>query len=171
MPYYHHPLELHFAIKNTEDHLVRSKLKIRENGIYKCGSINCNICDVLHLSNEFESTVTGKRYHINLKFDCNSINVIYLLTCKRCRKQYVGSTVTKFLLQFNQYKSNINLYGEGKRGFKQEKLIEHFFCPNHSGTHKDISIQIIDHCDPNDQERREDFWIYHLDTMFPKGLN
>ena len=69
------------------------------------------------------------------------------------------------------------MYGEGKQGFKQEKyknyrkLIENFFCPNHSGTHKDISVQIIDHCDRNDQERREDFWIYHLDTMFPKGLN
>ena len=50
-------------------------------------------------------------------------------------------------------------------------MIENFFCPNHSGTHKDISVQIIDHCDRNDQERREDFWIYHLDTMFPKGLN
>ena len=77
--------------KTLKDHLVRSKLKIRdsndeENGIYKCGSINCNICNVLYLSNEFRSTVTGKRYHINFVFDCNSINVIYLLTCKRCRK-------------------------------------------------------------------------------------
>ena len=66
---------------------------------------------------------------------------------------------------------NIKLYGEGKRGFKQEKLIEHFFCPNHKRVHKDISVQIIDHCDPNDLERPEDFCIYHLDTMFPKGLN
>ena len=97
--------------------------------------------------------------------------MIYLLTCKRCRKQYVGSTVTKFHLRFNQYKSNIKLYGEGKRGFKQEKLIEHFFCPNHNGTHKDISVQIIGHCNSNDQETEEDFWIYHLSTMFPKGLN
>ena len=74
--------------KTLKDHLVRSKLKIRdsdeeENGIYKCGNINCDICNVLYLSNEFQSTVTGKRYHINFKFDCNSINVIYLLTCKR----------------------------------------------------------------------------------------
>ena len=85
------------------------------------------------------------------------------------RKQYVVSTVTNFCLRFNQYKLNIKLYGAGKRGLKQEKLIEHFFCPNHSGTHKDISVQIIDHCDPNDQERREDFWIYNLDTMFLKA--
>ena len=90
-------------------------------------------------------------------------------TCKRCRKQYVGSTVTKFRLRFNQRKSNSKLFGEGKRGFKQEKLIEHFFCPNHNGAHKDISVQIIDHCDLNDQERRDDFWIHHLDTIFQRN--
>ena len=72
--------------KTLKDHLVRSKLKIRdsndeENGIYKCGNINCGICNVLYLSNEFQSTVTGKWYYINFKFDYNSINVIYLLTC------------------------------------------------------------------------------------------
>ena len=54
--------------------------------------------------------------------------------------------------------------------FETGKVMEHFSCPNHSGTHKDISVQIIDHCGPNDQERQEDFWIYHQD-MFPKGLN
>ena len=35
----------------------------------------------------------------------------------------------------------------------------------------DISVQIIDLCDLNDQERQEEFWIHHLDTMFPKDLN
>ena len=99
------------------DHLVRSKLKIRdsndeENGIYKCGNINCDICNVLYLINEFQSTVTGKRYHIIFKFDCKSINVIYSLSCKRCRKQYVGSTFAKFSLRFKKYESNI------KRWFK-----------------------------------------------------
>ena len=91
-----------------------------ENEIYKCGNINCDICNVLYLSNEFQSTVTEKRYHINFKFDCNSINVIYLLTCKRCRKQYVGYTITKFRSRFNQYKSHIKLYGEGKRGLNRK---------------------------------------------------
>ena len=172
------PLSPRVAIRNPKtlkNHLVRSRLKVHnsndeENGICKCGNINCDICNVSYLGNEFQSTVTEKRYHINFKFDCNSINVIYLLTCKRCRKQYVGSTVTRFCLRFNQYKLNIKLYGKGKRGFKQEKLIQHFFCSNHSGTHKDISAQIIYHCNPNGQERREDFCIYHLDAMFSKGL-
>ena len=118
--------------KTLKDHLVRPKLKIRdsndeENGIYKCGNINCDICNVLYLSNEFQSAVTGM--------------------------QYVGSTVTKFCLRLNRCKLNIKLYGEGKPEFKQEKLTEHFSCPNHNVTHKDISAQIIDHCIPNDQGR------------------
>ena len=30
------------------------------------------------------------------------------------------------MLSFNQYESNIKLYGEGKINLQQEKLIEHF---------------------------------------------
>ena len=54
---------------------------------------------------------------------------------------------------------------------KQEKLIEHFFLFSHNGTHEDTKVQIIGHCDPNNQEDREDFWIFRLDTLHPKGLN
>ena len=67
------------------------------------------------------------------------------------------STVARFRLRFNQCKSNIKLSRKGRRGFKQEKLIEHFFLLSHNGTHEDIKVQIIGHCDPNDQEAREDF--------------
>ena len=32
-------------------------------------------------------------------------------------------------------------------------------------------LQIIDFCDPNDQERREDVWIHKLRTFYGEGLN
>ena len=54
--------------------------------------------------------------------------------------------------------------------FKQEKLIGHFFCENRSGIYRDIKVQIIGCCNPNDKERRY-FWINHVKTIFPKGLN
>ena len=94
--------------------------------------------------------------------------MLYVLTCKRCRKQYFGSTVTKFRLRFNQYNSNITLYGERKRGFKQETFAENFFYPSHSGTHKDISVQIINHCNPNPNPRIFGFTIYI--QCFLKGI-
>ena len=50
--------------ETLKDNLVRSKLGIcdsKENRMrkigYKCGNINCDICNVLYLRNEFQSTV------------------------------------------------------------------------------------------------------------------
>ena len=79
--------------------------------------------------------------------------------------------MARFRLRFNQYQSNIKLNREERRGFKQEILVEHFFLLSHNGTHKDIKVQIISHCDPNDPEAREDFWIFHLVALHPKELN
>ena len=31
--------------------------------------------------------------------------------------------------------------------------------------------KIIDFCDPNHQEKREDFWMRKLRKLYPKGLN
>ena len=53
--------------------------------------------------------------------------------------------------------------GEARRRFKQEKLTEHFFLCIHNRAHEDFKVQIIGHCDPNEQETREDFCIFYLD--------
>ena len=34
-----------------------------------------------------------------------------------------------------------------------------------------MMVQIIDFCDPNDQEKREDFWKHKLGTLYSEGLN
>ena len=73
-----------------------------------------------------------------------SLRVIYLITCKVCQKQYVESTITTFRKRFNH---------------------------RHHGTYDDIKVHIIDYCDPNDQERREDFWIFNINALEPNGLN
>ena len=108
---------------------------------------------------------------MNFHFDCNIICVVYLLTCRVCKKQYTGSTITRFGERFNQCKSNLKLYAEGRRDFKQKKLLERFYSYNHHGTHNDMIVQIIDFCGPNAQERRENFWMHKLRTLHPDGLN
>ena len=37
--------------------------------------------------------------------DCDSKNVIYLVSCKKCRLQYVGSTTTDLRIRFRNHKS------------------------------------------------------------------
>ena len=50
-------------------------------------------------------------------------------------------------------------------------MIEHFYSENHNGNHQDINVKITDFCDPSDQEKRENFWMNKLRTLYPEGLN
>ena len=47
-----------------------------------------------------------KNLQINHKFDCIEKRLIYLLTCNKYRKQYVGQTVDTFRYRWNNYRSN-----------------------------------------------------------------
>ena len=43
----------------------------------------------------FKSSACGRTFRINHHFNCDSLGVVYLITCMKCDKQYVGSTVTR----------------------------------------------------------------------------
>ena len=49
-----------------------------------CGIYNCH---VMEEGDSFASRVTGERYKIRNKINCESKNVIYLVECKKCGKQ------------------------------------------------------------------------------------
>ena len=70
----------------------------------------CNSCDICkhHLVAEkkFTSKVTGKTYFIKGDLSCNSKNVIYLITCDKCKDEYIGSAVD-FRPVFMVHKSDI----------------------------------------------------------------
>ena len=53
---------------------------------------------------------TGKVFGINYDLNCNSKSVIYLITCSKCKIQYVGSTTTAFRTRFNNHKSRVNAH-------------------------------------------------------------
>ena len=111
----------------------------------------------------------GKEFKINFNF--NSENVICLFTCMICGKQYIRSATTTFRLRFNQYKSNMTKYLKGQRGAKgkPEKLFEHFCTQNHDRTLKSMKVEIIDHCDPQDQQKREFFGNTHWTHIIQKA--
>ena len=52
-------------------------------------------CDIFknHMvfKNEFTCTATGKTYKVRGDRTCKSDNVVYLINCKTCKQQYVGS--------------------------------------------------------------------------------
>ena len=82
------------------------KMTKKTNIIKNCGK--CDICKKFFISDSsFICKVTNKKYHIKNDFDCNSMNVIYLISCTNCNEQYVGSAIY-FKKRFRIHKSDIN---------------------------------------------------------------
>ena len=64
---------------------------------YKCLLANkLKLCVV-----KIYSKTNGKEFRINYNLNCNTENVVYLITCRVCGIQYVGSTTTTFRSRFN----------------------------------------------------------------------
>ena len=159
--------------KNIRSHLVRAKVPLnngRVNKCSKCNDVRCKVCDNLNESETFTSTVNGSSYFINQKLNCSSINVVYLITCKVCKIQYVGQTCGKFRLRWNNYKT---CQDKARQGHKVPQLSfhKHFLSQGHSGLLNDAEVKLIDKTDPFSPTEREDFWIAKLGTHYPAGLN
>ena len=55
-----------------------------------CNHLRCVTCQHFNTNMFFTSTSTRTTYCIRQPFSCNSKNIIYLITCTKCKKQYVG---------------------------------------------------------------------------------
>ena len=100
--------------KCLSDYLVRAKFrsdaKEEITGTSRCGSNRCQICNFLCVGRTFRSKTNGKEFCINYNLNCNSENMVYVITCKVCGIQYVGSTNTTFRFRFNNHRSRINAH-------------------------------------------------------------
>ena len=160
------------SVRNLRSHLVRSKLYPEERAIgsAKCNSPRCLTCNDVKECDTFTSHVTKETFKINHRFDCNSKCLIYLLSCKVCGKQYVGSTTDRFRFRWNNYK-NCQRKAERGEDHMQKYLHDHFLGEDHDGLVHNVVITFIDKTDPSDPERREEFWRTKLRTLAPHGLN
>ena len=87
----------------------------------------------LIVSAMFHSTVQGRTFRINHLFNCDSSGVVYLITCKQCKKQYMGSTVTPFRLRFNNHKNLLDRFGKEHTEICGQHLYAQFLGEGHSG--------------------------------------
>ena len=98
---------------------------------------------------------------------------MYLITCKVCGLQYVGSTSTKFRLRLNKHKSRLRAHSR-KSNIDRESddlVFKHFHGPGHHGL-QDVSVQIIDKVHNNEKlALKEGEWAYRLQTLKAAGLN
>ena len=111
------------------DYSLRSDLVciiplVREKGPSCCGKSMCEISFNIQETGTAQSFVTKEVYKINHHFHCNSKCIIYLISCKVCGLQYIGSMVDRFCLRYNNYicSRNILLKLEKQNSFSKIKF-------------------------------------------------
>ena len=133
--------------RNVKNELSRAKVK-RENdiekGTRKRSKSRCQIC-----------TFDGNRaYFINFCFDCDSAEVVYILSSEICRKFYAGSTTTSFMKAFEYHENSVTRYCEGQRVIPGEESYVHSLEPGHNGI-DDMLVKIIEKIDVSERIREE----------------
>ena len=152
--------------RNLGDILIKTKfhLKLNEKVFYKgferCGQVRCQMCSSGVKFGTYSSTIksskTGKVYNINSNLNCNSSNCIYVISCTKCHKQYVGKTVTPLRHRFNNHRKDI------RNNDKSIAVAFHFNLPGHCGE-RDVRIQAIELVPYNiNIEKRESSWMWNL---------
>ena len=167
--------------KNLSEHILRAdpyntppKKDVANTGTKHCGK-RCDLCDNLIHSNKFICSATNRPYFIRHKLSCTTLYIIYLITCKRCNRQGVGSA-QDMKPRWRNYKS------DAKDSTNSCSVSKHFNevcrCPDDPSSL--ISVQIIDHLENTDGYShdvkddlllsKEKFWIANLLCMH-HGLN
>ena len=93
-------------LKETSSQSLHTKNKKEKNLVIE----TCAKSDIFknHMisDNIVTCKVSHEKYYIN-NYDCNCMNVIYLISCTNCNEQYEGSPVD-FKKRFRMRKSGIN---------------------------------------------------------------
>ena len=148
--------------ESLKDLLVSAKVPVEKETDEKfcgCQGKCCEVCTFLDEKNTFTNKEGSDTYKIKevLHLDCNSDNVVYLITCKKCKKQYVGSCITRFRTRFNNYRSCHRKFCRG-HSVIQVSFHAHFMLDGHCGI-DDWEIILIVKGRNKQETRKKSFFL------------
>lgn len=92
--------------KQTANELASTKPKgynITQATPKRCSNKRCQTCQYFNTAQHFISTKAKRKYRIRESFTCASEFIIYLITCKKCKKQYVGKSTKTLRERMNRH--------------------------------------------------------------------
>ena len=169
------PLISYRRSMNISDHLVRAKCSKptttpRTNpNLHPCKTPwNCKFCPKPTHPGKFRSTSTG-RFYKSPPYTCNTRNVIYLITCTLCKKQYVGESYRSFKERMIEHERYVR-----KKKYSEATGL-HYNTNGHKLGHMKYEVIYCLWKKPlrNDPVRTntEIRWMEQLKTFKPRGLN
>ena len=166
--------------KNLSDHLVRASTQTTPNkgkNIDKnpCNRLSkCRYCPLIDKSGILISHSNGRKFHSMQHVNCQSSNLIYVITCNHCGIQYVGQTKNRILKRFQGHIFDI-------AHDTDTTVARHFNrCPTetpslHKGMRISVATFIPSLPDTREAKLRRDSeekrWMHRLGTITPNGLN
>jgi len=136
-------------------------------GYKKCANATCVTCVKMIEGQHFRSTVTGQQYNLSANVSCTTERLIYMITCSKCSKQYVGKTEQSLKQRHYGHRREIE---QGSSALGQ-----HFSSEGQCGGYQSLQLQVIDVIGPGsgvvDLLSREGYWQHELKTFSPGGIN
>jgi len=131
-------------------------------GNKRCDNQSCVTCTRMVEGPDFSSSVTGLQYTIHPAVSCTNEKLIYLITCRRCQKQYVGKTEQSLRQRHYGHRREIEV---GSSALGQH------FSQSQCGA-ESLNIQIIEVCTNLEElPAREGAWQHLLKSFAPSGIN
>lgn len=92
--------------KNLGKYLCKARFTAGEDvGVYKCLRPRCLLCKYL-ITGPNLILECGTNFHVKARLTCDSTNVLYLLRCANCSKDYIGET-NNLRLRINLHRNHI----------------------------------------------------------------
>ena len=153
--------------------------------INKHNSLQCKLCPLFIIKDKFVSSSTHRIHNSEIPndittVDCNSKNVIYLITCRKCNLQYVGETIQPLRGRICHHVSHIR---RPDVAHSSHILANHFSKGHCKGAKFNVNIieKLLGDGRDNDgkldpainriRKKKETEWMLKLQTVYPFGLN
>ena len=133
--------------------------------VVPCGVLRCKCCKHIGHTSSFTNTSKTDTYYIDDGFNCNSTNLVYIISCSKCGKLYVGQTNRMLKERLNNHRSDIKLH-------KSTAIGIHFNEPFHKIDHLIITpVAYLTNCEEDARLKIEHDFMVLLNTIYPAGLN
>ncbi|XP_078513690.1 uncharacterized protein LOC144772893 [Lissotriton helveticus] len=151
--------------------IIKNVTSMKPNARYK-GTIlckNCSNCNNIMEGNTIAHPMKGNRIKLQVNGTCDTKNIVYMMKCP-CGKAYVGQTERKLKTRLTEHKSNIRTKA------LKSAVAAHFVEHNHQINQiKACILEIVEKNEETDNRKvllkRENHWIYYLQTFRPYGMN
>ena len=150
---------------NLRDHLVRAAVRRTgplPPGNRPCGRSGCKVCPFIDGS----TTIVGPsgQFSVRASFNCQSEDLVYVITCTLCSLMYTGETYRSLNERFSEHLRSMRLNYKDPVG-------SHFNSPYHNFTHAKVAAVWQNHSSGLYRLFMESSVIARLGTRVPAGIN